>query len=125
MYIITLPIYIVGWVTIVIVSVTITTVIVKNYYHDSGHVVTACAFDIVLPRHTHNHMEKNVKMARNISDEIDLDKELKVFLLERSKCGVWEYLVSLPQVENVQNLYPNFSFTIVIVFTVSIKYRDS
>ena len=37
-------------------------------------------------------------------------------------------LVSLPQVENAQNLYPNFSFTIMIVFTVvqvSIKYRDS
>ena len=26
--------------TIVIVSVTIMTVIAKNYYHDSGHVVT-------------------------------------------------------------------------------------
>ena len=26
--------------TIVIISVTITTVIVKNYYRDSGHVVT-------------------------------------------------------------------------------------
>ena len=38
-------------------------------------------------------------MARNISDEINLDKELEVFLLESSKSGVWEYLVSLPQVE--------------------------
>ena len=69
-----------------------------------------------------------MKIARNISDEIDLDKELEVFLLEGSKSDVWEYLVSLPQVENAQNLYPNFSFTIVIVFTVvqvSIKYRDS
>ena len=66
-------------------------------------------------------------MARNISDEIDLDKEVEVFLLEGSKSDVLEYLVSLPQVENTQNLYPNFSFTIVIVFTVvqvSIKYRD-
>ena len=38
---------------------------------------------------------------------------------------VWEYL---PQVENAQNLYPNFSFTIAIVFTVvqeSIKHCDS
>ena len=88
----------------------------------------ACAFDIVSPQHTYNHMKKHVKMARNISDEIDLDKELEVFLLEGSKSGVWEYLVSLPQVENAQNLYPNFSFTLMIVFTViqvSIKYRDS
>ena len=38
---------------------------------------------------------------------------------------VWEYL---PQVENAQNLYQNFSFTIAIVFTVvqeSIKYCDT
>ena len=34
---------------------------------------------------------------------------------------VWEYLVSLPQVENAQNLYPNFSFTIVQVFLLNIK----
>ena len=63
-----------------------------------------------------------------LSDEINLDKELQVFLLEDSKSGVWEYLVSLPQVENAQNLYPNFSFTIVIVFTVVevfIKYCNS
>ena len=48
--------------------------------------------------------------------------------LEGSKSDLWEYLVSLPQVENAQNLYPNFSFNIVIVFTaveVSIKYHDS
>ena len=67
-------------------------------------------------------------MARNISDEINLDKELQVFLFEGSESDVWEYFVSLPQVENAQNLYPNFSFTIMIVFTVvhvSIKYRDS
>ena len=57
-------------------------------------------------------------MARNISDEIDFDKELQVFLFEGSKSDVWESLVSLPQVENAQNLYPNFSFIIVIVFTV-------
>ena len=81
----------------------------------------ACAFDIVLPQHTHSHVQKHVKMARNISDEIDLDKELKVFLLEGSKSDVWEYLVSLPQVENAQNLYPNFSFTIVVIqnFTIA------
>ena len=88
----------------------------------------ACVFDIVLSQHTHNHVKKRAKMVRNISDEIDLDKELEVFLLEGSKSDVWEYLpvVSLPQVENAQNLCP--SFTIVIVFTVvqvSIKYSDS
>ena len=69
-----------------------------------------CAFDIVSPQHTHNHMKKHTKMARNISDEINLDKGLEVFLLEGSKSDVWEYLVSLPQVENAQN--QNFSSTI-------------
>ena len=77
-----------------------------------------CAFDIVLPEHTHNH----VKMARNISDEIDLDKELVVFLLEG-------YLVSLPQVENAQNLYPlsfNYLLNIMIVkhFTIAQLYQE-
>ena len=57
-------------------------------------------------------------MRRNISDEIDLDKELQIFLLEGSNSDVQEYLISLPRVENAQNLYPNFSFTIMIVFTV-------
>ena len=42
--------------TIVIVSVTNMTVIVKNYYCDSGHVVKACAFDIVSLQHTHKHV---------------------------------------------------------------------
>ena len=78
----------------------------------------ACAFDIVLPQHTHSQVKKHAEMVRNISDDIDLDKELQVFLLEGSKSDVWEYLVSLSQVKNAQNLYPNFSFTIVIVFTV-------
>ena len=54
----------------------------------------ACKFDIVLSQHTHNQMKKHAKM--NISDEINLDKELKFFLLEGSKSDVWEYLVSLP-----------------------------
>ena len=50
-----------------------------------------CAFDIVLPQHAHNHnYEKHTKMARNISDVIDLDKELQVFMLEGSKSDVWE-----------------------------------
>ena len=60
-----------------------------------------CAFDIVLRQHIHNHMKKHAKMARNISDEIDLDKRAGGFLLESSKSSVWEYLVSQPQVENV------------------------
>ena len=88
----------------------------------------ACVFDTVSPQYTHKHVKKHAKMVRNITDEIDLDKELEVFLLEGSKSDVWEYLVSLPQVENAQNLYPNFSFAIVIVFTViqvSIRYCDS
>ena len=57
-------------------------------------------------------------MARNISGEIALDKELA------SKSGVW----TLPQVEYTHNLYPNFRFTMAIVFAiieVSIKYCDS
>ena len=86
----------------------------------------ACTF-YISAHHTHNNVKKHAKMARNISDEIDLDKELEVFLLEGSKSDIWEYLVSLPQVENAQNLYPNFSFPIMIVFTViqvSIKYCD-
>ena len=47
-------------VTIVIVSATIMTVIVKNYYHVSGHV------DMSMPQHTHKHMKKHVKIARNV-----------------------------------------------------------
>ena len=38
----------------------------------------ACVFDIVLSQHTHNHVKKHAKMVRNISDEINLDKELEV-----------------------------------------------
>ena len=86
----------------------------------------ACAFDIVSLQHTHNNVKKHVKMVRNTSCEIDLDKVLQVFLLEGSESGVCEYLL---QTENTQNLYPNSSFSIVILFTViqvySIKYCDS
>ena len=41
----------------------------------------ACAFNIVSSQHTctHNYMKKHAKTARNISDEIDLDKEFEVF----------------------------------------------
>ena len=49
-------------------------------------------------------------MARNISGEIDLEKELAIGL-EGSKSGVW----TLPQVENTHNLYQHFRFTIAIV----------
>ena len=35
---------------------------------------------------------------------------IKFFLLESSKSGVWEYFVSLPQMENAN---PNFNFTIL------------
>ena len=106
-----------NYVTIIIVSVTIMTVIAKHYYREFVIV------DIVWFQHMHN-VKKHVKMARNISDP---DKELEVFLLEGSKSDVWEYLVSLPQVENAQNLHKNFSFTIMthvvfIVVQVSIRY---
>ena len=46
-------------------------------------------------QHTHNHVKKHAKIVRNISDEIDLDKELKVFLLEGFKSDVWEYSESV------------------------------
>ena len=42
------------------------------------------------------HLFNHVKNMRNISGEIDLDKDLQVFLLEASKSGIWEYLVSIP-----------------------------
>ena len=74
------------------------------------------------------HEKKHVKMARNIFDEIDFDKELEVFLLDGFKSDVWKYLVLLLQVKNAQNLFLNFCFTIMIVFTViqvSIKFTKS
>ena len=37
----------------------------------------ACAFDIVSPQDTHNYMKKHAKMAMNIFDKTDLDKELE------------------------------------------------
>ena len=114
-----------NYVTIIIVSVTIMTVIAKNYYREFVIVdMWLQAFDIVRSQHMHTHVKKHAKMARNISDP---DKELEVFLLEGSKSYVWEYLVSLPQVENAQNLHQNFSFTIMthVVFIVSIRYMYS
>ena len=62
-------------VTIIIITVTI--VIVDMW-------LRTCSFDIVLPQHTHNHMKTHTKIARNISDEFDLDKELEGF----SKSGI-------------------------------------
>ena len=44
-------------VTIVIISVTIATVIAKSYYHDSDMWLQACAFDIALSQHIHNHVK--------------------------------------------------------------------
>ena len=83
-------------VIIVIISVTITTVIAKNYYRDSGHVVTGMCIWHCLVSTYPQPREKNVKMhGKDIIiyiDEIDLDKELE--------SDVWEYLVSLLQVEN-------------------------
>ena len=102
-------------VTIVIISVTIMTVIAKNYYRDSGHVVTSIFIWQCL---TSTYPQTNMQRWWGIFDDIDLDKELEVFLLEGVKS---EELVSLPQAENAQNLYLNCSFTIVIVFTV-VKY---
>ena len=67
--------------TFVIISVTITTVtvIAKNYFTTVDMWLQTCAFDIVLPKHTHNHMKN---MVKNISDGMDIDNELKVFLSE-------------------------------------------
>ena len=65
----------------------------------------ACAFGIVSPQHTHDCLKKHAKTRRNISNEINLDKELQVFLLKGFKSDVWEDLVSLRQVEKARNLY--------------------
>ena len=66
----------------------------------------ASTFDNVSPQHTHKHVKKHATMAKNVFDEIDLDKELQVF------CDVWKHLVSL--VENAESV-SKFSFTIMIV----------
>ena len=39
------------------------------------------AFDTVSSQHIHNYMKKHAKMTRNISDDIDLDKELEVWYM--------------------------------------------
>ena len=75
-------------VTIVIVSVTITTVMAKTAIVKVDMWLRACAFDIVLYQHTHNSVKKHVKILRNSSCEINLDKELQVFLLESSKSNI-------------------------------------
>ena len=63
--------------TIIIISVTITTAIAKNYYHDSGH---GCTFNIVSPRHIHNCTKKYVKMAiKMFLIRLILTKKLEVF----------------------------------------------
>ena len=79
-------------VTIVIVSVTITTVIVKKTIIMIVDMwFRACIFDTVLSQYIHNHVKKHAKMARNISDEINLDKELEDFLLEGSNSDVLSF----------------------------------
>ena len=79
-------------VTIVIVSVTISIMraIAENYYRESGyrhvHLTLSC---LNIPKTTWKK-----KHAENGKEyfwwHIDHDKELKVFLLEGSKSGVWE-----------------------------------
>ena len=83
--------------TIVIISVTIMIEIAKTTIMIVDMWLQACAFDIGLPQHNHNHVKKHAKMAMNISDEIDLDKELKVFSVGGLKK---KYVMFLPQMEN-------------------------
>ena len=59
----------------------------------------AYAFDIVSLQHTHNHVKTHAK----------IHVALRV---------VYESACFFVTGRNVQNLYPKFSFTIVIVFTV-------
>ena len=95
------------------------TVIGKNYYHVSGHVVTSmCIWHFLAS--TYPQMSENT--CKDGEEYFWWDQSWqRAAISEDSKSDVWEYLVSLP----VQNLYLNFSFTITIVFTVvqeSVKY---
>ena len=92
----------------------------KNYYHDSGHLFAWMCILHCLVSTCPQSYEKHMKMARNISDVIDLDKELQVFLLEGSKSDVYGSSFS-PQIENAQNLYPNF-ISLSWFYLVSFKY---
>ena len=65
-----------------------------------------------------NILQQSEKTCEAGEEYFQRDKDLKDFLFEISKNGVWEYLVSLPQIENIQNLYPNFSYTVMIVFAI-------
>ena len=65
--------------TIIIISITIMTVIAKNYCLDSGHVVTGMCVWHCLASTYPQTWKKQVKMARNICDEIDLNKSWRVF----------------------------------------------
>ena len=103
--------------TIAFISVTIMTVITKTYYRDSGHAVTSmCIWHCLASTYTQRR-GKTWATWKNIRRWW----ELEVFLLEGSKSDLWEYLVSLPQVENAQNQYQNISFTIMM-YSLSIKY---
>ena len=55
---------------------------------------------------SHNQCEKNMNTTRNIFGEINLDKELEVFLLEGSKSGVWDNVV----------LVGHWNYRVVLVF---------
>ena len=66
-------------VTIIIVSVTIMTVITKKTIAIVDMWLQACAFDIISSQYIHNHVKIHAKMVSKISDEINLDKELKLF----------------------------------------------
>ena len=80
----------------------------------------AFASDIVLPQQTHTHMKKR----EDGKEYFWWDWSWQELAIEGSKSGVW----TLPQVEYTHNLYPNFRFTMAIVFAiieVSIKYCDS
>ena len=68
--------------TIIVIRVTITIAIAKNYYRDSGHVVIRMRSQNC---HTStSHVKKCAKMANNSGDcgEIVLDEELEVLPLE-------------------------------------------
>ena len=65
---------------------------------------------------TNMYKKKHAMLARNISDEVDLDRELKVFLLDEEWCmGVVSFSATNG---NTQYLYPNFSFTITQLYSV-------
>ena len=71
-------------VTIIIVSVTIMTAIAKTAIRIVDIWLHECIFDIFLSQNIHNHEKKHGKIARTISDEINLDKKLEMFFFQRA-----------------------------------------